>query len=500
MTFHGMDVEAGRRLGEELARAGDRLAALGRSLTPLIQGSPWKGADAQKFSSEWAGHRARLISTAQALAAASDAVKRNVEEQVAASGKGPALAVASPPPPTPPAPPAPAALSLLESLAGTVAGTAGDLWDTAGNVAGSVQDFAGDTWIAVQDGAPFPLRNIMDAQGSFLGQTGNLVDMGWRWLTAGEPPSVTELVANGVLLAASAENLRATTFTLGLANLNLLDDGRPVAGAAIPVGVGDPTGITADGRRPTPVPSTISAVLNTTDAAYADQGKPGTPDTGIRITTVSKPGEPPAYIVSIPGTTRWMPDGAANPADLTGNLELAGGNLSTAAEAVQLAMVQAGIPEDAPVMLSGHSQGGMIAAALASDAGFTGRFNVTNLVTFGSPVDSTPVPPSIDVLALQHAGDPVPKVDLADATVWPGGIVTATRDNGATVVELPNPDIDAGFAGINYHDANRYVDSVREHEDGGPIAGYSQQPSTQRFLTSDAGQVTSTVSNISRKQ
>lgn len=488
MALYGMDIEAGRRLSEELARASDRLSALGRSLTPVIQGSPWKGADAERFSAEWVGHRTRLIGTANALAAASIAVKRNVDEQVAASSKGSGGAPAAQAPPS------------FDSLLDAVAGTAGDLWDTAGNFTSFVQDAAGDTWNPLQDRAPFPIRNMMDAQGNVYSRAGNMLDMGWRWMTAGEPPSITEVISNGALLAASVVNLNSTTYSLGLINLNLLDDGRPVAGEPIPVEVGDPGRQDADKRPYTPLPSTISAVLNATDVAYADQGKPGTPDTGVRITTVSKPGEPPAYFVSIPGTTRWMPDGAANPTDLTGNLELAGGNLSTAAEAVRLAMEQARIPEGSPVMLSGHSQGGMIAAALASDAGFTDRFNVTNLVTFGSPVDSTPIPPSIDVLALQHAGDPVPKVDLADATSWPGGIISATRDNGATVVELPNPGGDPGFAGIGYHDANKYVDSVRQHEAAGPIANYSQLPSTQRFLTQDPNQVTSTVSNITRKQ
>ncbi|MDQ0692339.1 hypothetical protein [Arthrobacter sp. W4I7] len=488
MTFYGMDVESGRRLSEELARASDRLAALSRSLTPLIQGSPWKGADAQKFTDEWTGQRTKLISTADALAAASNAVKRNVEEQVAASSKGTGR------------PSAAQAPSFFDSLVGSVAGTAGDLWDTGGNVTTAVQDTAGNLWNSVQDSAPLPIRNLMDAQGNVASQARDAMDMGWRWLTSGEPPSVTELVSNGLLMAATMENLQATALTLGLFNPHLLDDGRPVAGEPIPVGVGTPNDIDSNRRLVTPVPSTISALLDATDTAYSDAGKSGVPDTGVRITTVEKPGEPPAYIVSIPGTTRWLPDGAANSTDLTGNLELAGGNLSTAAEAVRLAMEQAAIPEGAPVMLSGHSQGGMIAAALASDGSFTDRFNVTNLVTFGSPVDSTPIPPSIDVLALQHAGDPVPKVDLADSTAWPGGIVTATRDNGATIVELPNPDIDAGIAGINYHDANRYVDSVSQYEAGGPIAHYSEQQSTQRFLTMDASQVTSTVTNVSRKQ
>lgn len=86
----------------------------------------------------------------------------------------------------------------------------------------------------------------------------------------------------------------------------------------------------------------------TTNTAYDDAGRAGTPDTSIRITTVHKPGEPPAYIVNIPGTTRWWPNGASNATDLTGNLELAGGNPSTAAEAVRLAMEQAGIPPGVP--------------------------------------------------------------------------------------------------------------------------------------------------------
>lgn len=488
MTLYGMDIESGRRLSEELARASDRLTDLGSSLTPLIQGSPWKGGDAQKFTAEWTGHRTKLIGTAHALKAASNAVRRNVEEQIAASSKGSGGVTA------------PNAPSFFDSLVDSVAGAAGDLWDTAGDVTDTVQDALGGAWNAVQDAAPLPIRNIMDAQGNVLDQTGNVLDMGWRWLTSGEPPSVTELFSNGLLLAAAVDNLRTTTYTMGLVNPHLFDDGRPVAGDPIPVGVGDPGSLDANQRGNTPVPATISDVLATTNMAYGDQGKPGTPDTGVRITMVEKPGEPPAYIISIPGTTRWLPDGAANPTDLTGNLELAGGNLSTAAEAVRLAMENAGIPEGSPVMLSGHSQGGMIAAALASDAGFTDRFNVTNVVTFGSPVDSAPIPPSIDVLALQHAGDPVPKVDLADATAWPGGIVSTTQDNGAAIVTMPNPAGDPGIAGINYHDGSAYVESTANHEAGGPIAQYSQQQSTQRFLTTDAGQVSSTVSNVSRKQ
>lgn len=488
MSLYGMDVESGRRLSDEFARSSNRLLDLSGTLTPIISNIEWRGEDGQRFTNDWMGYRRQLVAAAHALAAASEAVKRNVEEQATVSSSTSAGAGRS------------SGTSLLDRLFDSAADAAEDLWDSAGVVTSVLEDSALNAWHVVQDAMPGPLGNLMDAGENHASRFGDFVNMGWGWLATGEPPSVTELFSNGVLFLAATWNTAATAGSFGFLNPHLFDDGRPVAGEPIPVGVGNQDETDQNGRTFTPAPSSISAILAATDAAYSDPGMAGTPDTGIRITTVEKPGEPPAYIVSIPGTTRWLPDGAANPTDLTGNLELAGGNLSTAAEAVQLAMEKAGIPQDAPVMLSGHSQGGMIATALAADSGFTDQFNVTNVVTFGSPVDSTPIPPSIDVLALQHSGDPVPRVDLEDATVVPGVGVTASRDNNATVVTLPNPDIQPGIAGISYHDSYRYVASVAEQEAGGPIAQYSQQESTQQFLTSNASQVTSTVSNISRKQ
>ncbi|MDI2034854.1 hypothetical protein [Paenarthrobacter nitroguajacolicus] len=484
MSLHGMDVEAGRRLSKEFARSSQRLLDLSGSLTPLITNVQWHGDDGQRFAQDWKAYRSQLVAAGHALEAASNAVQRNVEEQLAASttsaGSGGSTA--------------------LDRLLDSASEEAGDLWDDVGRVTSVLAGTASTMWHLAQDLAPLPVGNLMDAEENRATRFGDFVNMGWGWLISGEPPSITQLVSNGVLFVAATWNTAATVTSFGFHNPHLMDDGRPVAGEPIPLTVGNPNKSDANGRSETPVPSSISAIVATTNAAYGDAGMAGTEDTGIRITTVDKPGGPPAYIVSIPGTTRWMPDGAANPTDLTGNLELAGGNLSTAAEAVRLAMEKAGIPNDAPVMLSGHSQGGMIATALASDSSFTNRFNVTNVVTFGSPVDSAPIPASIDVLALQHAGDPVPQVDLADATLLPGGGVSATRDNNAMVVTLPNPDIDPGFAGISYHDSNRYVESVTQQEGGGPINQYSQKESTQQFLTIDASQVSSTVSNISRKQ
>jgi len=60
-------------------------------------------------------------------------------------------------------------------------------------------------------------------------------------------------------------------------------------------------------------------------------------------------------------------------------------------------------------MLVGHSQGGMQAAALAGDPDF--GYNVTNVVTAGSPVATSGIPDDVSMLSLENTGDLVPMLD-----------------------------------------------------------------------------------------
>ena len=63
-------------------------------------------------------------------------------------------------------------------------------------------------------------------------------------------------------------------------------------------------------------------------------------------------------------------------------------------------------------MLNGHSQGGMIASSLAANEDFSSQFNVTNVMTYGSPVDNYDVPSDVNQLNIQHRWDLVPKIDF----------------------------------------------------------------------------------------
>ncbi|MGY2084331.1 hypothetical protein [Blastococcus sp. SYSU DS0539] len=122
-----------------------------------------------------------------------------------------------------------------------------------------------------------------------------------------------------------------------------------------------------------------------------------------------------AYVVDIPGTAEWnAPFGPLNPQthDLGTNLRVLGGEATTRQQAVADALRRAGASPADPVMLVGYSQGGMVAAQAAADAGTPDfDFDVRSVVTAGSPIARAAVPPSVQVLALENVYDVVPQLD-----------------------------------------------------------------------------------------
>ncbi|WP_432498897.1 hypothetical protein [Kineococcus gypseus] len=141
----------------------------------------------------------------------------------------------------------------------------------------------------------------------------------------------------------------------------------------------------------------------------AGRPAPGT----VRLERVTAADGSVAWIVQVPGTQDWtpLPRAGGTPMDLTTNLRAVAGEPTATAALVAEAMRRAGVGAHEPVMLAGHSQGGLTAAALAADEGFTARYRVTHLVTAGAPVDGLPVAGHVRVLSLEHTGDLVPALD-----------------------------------------------------------------------------------------
>jgi pimeloyl-ACP methyl ester carboxylesterase len=79
------------------------------------------------------------------------------------------------------------------------------------------------------------------------------------------------------------------------------------------------------------------------------------------------------------------------------------------------AMADAGVTSASPVLFTGYSQGGLIAAELAA----SGDYDTRGLYTLGAPAAQVEVPSSIPWVALEHSDDIVPAVGGSWASADP---------------------------------------------------------------------------------
>lgn len=176
----------------------------------------------------------------------------------------------------------------------------------------------------------------------------------------------------------------------------------------------------------------------------------------VRVTGVPRPDGTWSWVVDVPGTQTFDPRAGENPWDLTSNVLLSSGRQTLTTQAVSRALTDArrrtGATGEGRVMLTGHSQGGLTAAALAADPQFRQRHGVTHVVTSGAPIANLDVPAEVSVLSLEHSEDPVPGLegeDNPDRESW----VTVRRD----VADELGPDGRSTQA----HDVDRYAETAR---------------------------------------
>ena len=125
-----------------------------------------------------------------------------------------------------------------------------------------------------------------------------------------------------------------------------------------------------------------------------------------------------SWVVYVPGTTDWT-SGDGEPQDLLTNLEAVGGTPTAMESGVVTAMRQAGIQPGEEVALYGHSQGGITVSNIAADPAIQDRYNITTLLTAGSPTAGADIPDDVHALHLENAGDAVPGLDAAPTPTGP---------------------------------------------------------------------------------
>lgn len=148
------------------------------------------------------------------------------------------------------------------------------------------------------------------------------------------------------------------------------------------------------------------------------------PSAGLHVEMLTLPSGGRGWLVAIPGTSNWSLSPAATPFDLMGNARLMAGQTSAGQAAVLAALGSLGVRRGEPVMLAGHSQGGLVAASLAARADVRARFTISQVVTAGAPIALVDLPRTVNALSLEHTDDPVPMADGRANPVRAGWITT----------------------------------------------------------------------------
>lgn len=407
MTTLGMDTDAARVASNDLQGGADQITGLAQRLDGLLMGLDWVGPDAERVRASWQEQeRRQLDTTAEHLTSLVALIRQEADAQDATSGDG------------------------STGSGGAVGGTQLEQEQAGDGIVG---------WLGQHLGAFFQgVGRTVASAGDLIGKVGDV-------LTGEKDWSVAALAASALTTVGSA----AGAIYNGITGE---DQGWFKEGAGL---AGTPTAVPTDPTQasqfqpaltaPTDLPSLMQGVSD----GYQVGNAPGS-DGDVRITRVDNGGTP-AYVVAIPGTENWSPSAGGQPRDLTANLALVAGNPSAASESVERAIQAANIPAGSPVLLVGHSQGGIIAAQLASDPAFVERYGVTNVLTYGAPIDHVEVAPGVGVLQVQHAADVVPRLDLGG---W------GTDHAQAPTVTLGSPG-DVWRPDIN-HSYTEYAQSVRD--------------------------------------
>lgn len=382
MSFWGMNTEQVLDSADAVEHAAGQLDEILDQVHAVTMSAPWQGPDADDFRGRWQQVRMHgEVTVLPELRSRARLLAQHVQEQDRASDEDGSSGSWD---------------GVADFFRGDGDGAA-ELVDTVGGVQW-LAERAGERFDALVDSAQQAWDGVTDyvstVGGAFAesitthaGMIGKLLDTG-RW------PSLSELVIGGL-----HDKLRDP-------GIGLLEDG---------------TGYAAEPQRVTPGhdgapdlrdPTSVADIVHNTNASYGDK------ETGEISMTVVRDGggEVTGVVANVPGTEKWGPFAGDNPMDLTGNAAQAGpAGHSAGAEATAHAISQLyadhGIPPGTPLMISGHSQGGMIGSSLAADPAFASQHDLTTVMSYGAPVDNYSVNPAVNYLHFEHAGDPVPLID-----------------------------------------------------------------------------------------
>ncbi|MCX4775841.1 lipase family protein [Streptomyces sp. NBC_01264] len=117
------------------------------------------------------------------------------------------------------------------------------------------------------------------------------------------------------------------------------------------------------------------------------------------------------HVLLLPGTSFALLSNST-PQDLVGAFDGLLRTDTTYTRAARKLLLRAGVPAGSEIMLVGHSLGGLTAMNLAADVEVSSRYQVTHVITLGSPIDGKrPADHTTQVISLVNKHDVIPMLD-----------------------------------------------------------------------------------------
>ncbi|CUR60665.1 conserved hypothetical protein [metagenome] len=153
------------------------------------------------------------------------------------------------------------------------------------------------------------------------------------------------------------------------------------------------------------VPRTVADLVSNLSLVNGSAEAPQ-PDGAITVQRLTAPAGGARWILYAPGTDDRHPfHGGDAVRDLGSIAANAAGLPSTYGDGLYQALRTAGVGRDEPVLIVGHSLGGMLAI---NQLHRHPDYAITNVVTLGSPIAGQDIPSGVRVLSLENRGDLVP--------------------------------------------------------------------------------------------
>jgi hypothetical protein len=471
MSMEGMNIEAVRTIATGLTQNSQSLRSCISQIDRMVNGIEWQGNDAQQFRSSWSGeHRPLMSQAALRLATSASELRKQADQQEAASnslgytaggGSGGGHGRSAGP-------------NGVEQFFGTVADwTLGGIGDTVEWTHDRLEDVTeGLSWTGarVAEGVQWTAQTA--TQGAQW--TAQTAAQGAQW-TAQTAAQGAAAVAHGAQVLGQATWNSTYNGAIGAARISQAEGGfwmhtaseivtgHPLqqaelashqalvgmlgAGMVANVLTGTDNKFGAQGKPIVGAPTVVPNQAGPTDFnGLADEMRDAYDSGGVRVTAVHGADGTTRYIVACPGTQANMgnitegwsgnPNGRDWPANLwqmsTGDSAYSQG----VRDALDKAIAQDRIdhPNSATsarpeILLMGHSQGGLIAANLASDSSFANKYDIKGVVTEAAPIDCAEVPWKIPVMSIQHTS-------LAELNIH-GDIVPLTDFRGNDLLGVP---------------------------------------------------------------